>query len=108
MAFSYSLIMFSERDQILEADAGPIRVDQEFEMGTTMSGIGNTAALDVAEQSDAIAEVKQLIADLRDAAQDGRDLARRYGDLLQEVVNSYCHEFEQRAEAALARLEAVQ
>lgn len=85
-----------------------MRIDQKFEMGIRMSGIGTTAAMNVAEQSDAIAEVKQLIADLRDAAQDGRDLARRYGDLLQEVVDSYCHEFEQRAEAALARLEAVQ
>lgn len=100
--------MFSERDQSFEARTEPTRVDQEFEMGPTMPGIGNATAMNVDEQTDAIAEVKQLIADLRDAAQDGRDLARRYGDLLQEVVNSYCHEFEQRAEAALARLEAVQ
>jgi hypothetical protein len=50
---------------------------------------------------------RQLIRDLRDAAQDGRDLARRYADVLQKVVDEYCDEFEKRAEAALARLEAV-
>jgi hypothetical protein len=34
-------------------------------------------------------------------------LARRYADVLQNVVDEYCVEFEKRAEAALARLEAA-
>ncbi len=59
------------------------------------------------EREEALAEVRQLIIDLRDAAQDGRDLARRYADVLQNVVDEYCIEFEKRAEAALARLEAA-
>ncbi|AYV45391.1 hypothetical protein CFHF_09270 [Caulobacter flavus] len=59
------------------------------------------------ERDEALAEVRQLIIDLRDAAQDGRDLARRYADVLQNVVDEYCIEFEKRAEAALARLEAA-
>ena len=37
----------------------------------------------------------------------GRQLARRYADVLQNVVDDYCTEFEKRAEAALARLEAA-
>jgi DNA polymerase IIIc chi subunit len=67
------------------------------------------AALTVSasEREDAMAEVRQLITDLRDAAQDGRHLARRYTDVLQNVVDEYCTEFEKRAEAALARLEAA-
>jgi hypothetical protein len=65
------------------------------------------AAVPGAEQDETIAEVRQLIMDLRDAAQDGRELARRYADVLQKVVDEYCVEFEKRAEAALARLEAV-
>ena len=65
------------------------------------------AAVQAAERDETIAEVRQLIMDLRDAAQDGRDLARRYADALQKVVDEYCDEFEKRAEAALARLEAV-
>ena len=59
------------------------------------------------ERDEAVAEVRQLITDLRDAAQDGRALARRYADVLTSVVDEYCVEFEKRAEAALARLEAV-
>ena len=59
------------------------------------------------DRDETIAEVRQLIMDLRDAAQDGRELARRYADVLQKVVDEYCDEFEKRAEAALARLEAV-
>ena len=59
------------------------------------------------ERDEALAEVRQLIIDLRDAAQDGRDLARRYADVLQNVVDEYGIEFEKRAEAALARLEAA-
>lgn len=51
-------------------------------------------------------EVRQLIVDLREAARDGRRLARRYAELLEKVVDEYCVEFEQRAEAALTRLEA--
>lgn len=51
-------------------------------------------------------EVRQLIVDLRDASRDGRKLAQRYAELLEKVVEEYCVEFELRAEAALARLEA--
>lgn len=51
-------------------------------------------------------DVRQLITDLRDAAHDGRRLARRYAELLEKIVDEYCVEFEQRAEAALARLNA--
>jgi phage I-like protein len=60
-----------------------------------------------AEREEAMEEVRQLITDLRDAAQDGRALARRYAEVLQSVVDEYCTEFEQRAEAALQRLEAL-
>ncbi len=67
-----------------------------------------SAAVQAAERDETIAEVRQLIVDLRDAAQDGRELARKYADVLQKVVEEYCTEFEQRAEAALARLEADQ
>lgn len=59
------------------------------------------------DRDEAVAEVRQLITDLRDAAQDGRQLARHYADVLQNVVDEYCNEFEKRAEAALARLEAA-
>jgi signal transduction histidine kinase len=59
------------------------------------------------EIDEAMAEVRQLIVDLRDAAQDGRELARRYSEILQNVVDGYCVEFEQRAESALAKLESV-
>lgn len=51
-------------------------------------------------------EVRQLIVDLREAAKDGRLLAQRYAQLLEKVVEDYCVEFEKRAEAVLARLEA--
>ncbi len=59
------------------------------------------------EMSDALTEVRQLIVDLRDAAQDGRELARRYSEILQNVVDEYCVEFEQRAASALSRLESI-
>lgn len=75
---------------------------------TAMSArLANAAALSASDREDALAEVRQLITDLRDAAQDGRQLARRYADVLQNVVDEYCIEFEKRAEAALARLEAA-
>ena len=51
-------------------------------------------------------EVRQLIVDLRDAARDGRHLAQRYAELLEKVVEEYCVEFEKRAEAVLARMDA--
>ena len=73
-------------------------------MGMTQA----SAAVQAAELDETNAEIRQLIVDLRDAAQDGRELARRYADVLQQVVDEYCVEFEKRAEAALARLEAVQ
>lgn len=66
------------------------------------------AASTAVGQDDIISEVRQLISDLRDAAQDGRHLAQRYAEILQNVVDEYCVEFEKRAEAALAKLEAVQ
>jgi hypothetical protein len=66
------------------------------------------ADFSASEREDAMAEVRQLITDLRDAAQDGRALARRYADVLTNVVDEYCLEFEKRAEAALARLETVE
>jgi signal transduction histidine kinase len=62
----------------------------------------------VTEMDEAMAEMRQLVTDLRDAAQDGRELARRYAEILQNVVEEYCVEFEQRAVSALARLEAAQ
>lgn len=51
-------------------------------------------------------DVRQLIVDLREAARDGRQLAQRYAELLEKVVEEYCVEFEKRAEAVLAKLEA--
>eukprot|EP01035_Chromulina_nebulosa_P023716 gene23716-30757_t len=81
---------------------GPITHETEGAMGLPQAA----AAVQAAERDETIAEVRQLIMDLRDAAQDGRDLARRYADVLQKVVDEYCDEFEKRAEAALARLEA--
>lgn len=60
-----------------------------------------------AERKEAMEEVRQLITDLRDAAQDGRALARRYAEVLQNVVDEYCVEFEKRADAALQRLERL-
>jgi hypothetical protein len=72
------------------------------------SALLSTAALSASDREEALAEARQLIIDLRDAAQDGRQLARRYADVLQNVVDEYCIEFEKRAEAALARLETVE
>ena len=71
-------------------------------MGMTQS----VAAPPATDRNETIAEVRQLIEDLRDATKDGRDLAQRYADVLVKVVEEYCVEFEMRAEAALARLEA--
>ena len=51
-------------------------------------------------------EARQLIVDLRDAARDGRHLAQRYAELLEKVVEEYCVEFEKRADAVLARMDA--
>ena len=59
-------------------------------------------------ENDVQAQARQLIVDLRDAARDGRMLADRYADLLKKTVEEYCVEFEQRAEAILARLEQAQ
>ena len=73
-----------------------------------MGVIQGAAAVSATGQDETLAEVRQLIEDLRDAAQDGRDLAKRYADVLTKVVEEYCVEFEKRAEAALARLEADQ
>jgi hypothetical protein len=56
-------------------------------------------------REEILEEVRQLVTDLRDATQDGRDLARRYADVLRNVVDEYCLEFEKRAEAALEKLE---
>lgn len=70
-------------------------------MMVAQSDRGPSPALPESEE-----EVRQLIVDLREAARDGRRLAQRYAELLEKVVDEYCVEFEQRAEAALARLEA--
>jgi signal transduction histidine kinase len=59
-------------------------------------------------RQEALNEVRQLIVDLRDAAQDGRSLARRYAEVLQNVVDEYCVEFEKRAQAVLEKLEAYE
>lgn len=98
--------MFIERDQLLTAD----RVGLDKRGGETEPAMGmpQSAAANPAADNETIAEVRQLIEDLRDAAQDGRDLARRYADVLVKVVEEYSVEFEKRADAALARLEAVQ
>ena len=56
-------------------------------------------------REDVLEEIRQLVTDLRDATQDGRVLAKRYADVLQNVVDEYCLEFEKRAEAALEKLE---
>ena len=56
-------------------------------------------------REEVLEEVRQLVTDLRDATQDGRNLAKRYADVLQNVVDEYCLEFEKRAEAALEKLE---
>lgn len=56
-------------------------------------------------REDVLEEVRQLVTDLRDASQDGRILAKRYAEVLQNVVDEYCLEFEKRAEAALKKLE---
>ena len=61
-----------------------------------------------AAREEALNEVRQLVTDLRDAAQDGRSLARRYAEVLQNVVDEYCVEFEKRAQAALEKLEAFE
>ena len=61
----------------------------------------------VVTKEEAICEMRLLVSDLRDAASDSRRLANRYADLLRSVVEEYCGEFEQRAFAALARLEAA-
>lgn len=65
------------------------------------------AAPAASERDQAMAEVRQLILDLKNATQDGKLLAQRYADVLQGVVNEYCSEFEKRAEAALARMDAT-
>ena len=59
------------------------------------------------ERDLAMAETRQLIIDLKNATQDGKLLAQRYAEVLQGVVNEYCSEFEKRAEAALARMDAA-
>jgi hypothetical protein len=97
---------FVEHDHLLTAG----HVDALFQRGGRRNQMARIAAADfsASEREDAMAEVRQLITDLRDAAQDGRALARRYADVLTNVVDEYCIEFEKRAEAALARLETVE
>lgn len=80
----------TEPDRHLRPDAG---TDQD---GT---------ALAQPTREEVLEEIRQLVTDLRDATQDGRNLAKRYADVLQNVVDEYCLEFEKRAEAALEKLE---
>ncbi len=56
-------------------------------------------------REEVIEEVRALVTDLRDATVDGRALAKRYAEVLQNVVDEYCLEFEKRAQAALEKLE---
>lgn len=58
------------------------------------------------EEISSSEEARLLARDLRDAARDGRMLAERYAELLRKVVDEYCVEFEARADALLARLDA--
>lgn len=67
--------------------------------------MASAAPVTSARREEALEEVRQLVTDLRDAAQDGRGLAKRYAEVLQNVVDEYCLEFEQRAQAALEKLE---
>jgi signal transduction histidine kinase len=75
-------------------------------------GTGDEAALATASlgqetREDILEEIRQLVTDLRDATQDGRGLARRYAEVLQNVVDEYCVEFEKRAQAALEKLDRL-
>ena len=96
--------MINSSPQVMSA---PILSGEAGENSLAQSARIAVADFSASEREDAMAEVRQLITDLRDAAQDGRALARRYADVLQNVVDEYCNEFEKRAEAALARLEAA-
>ncbi len=81
----------------------PLKTD-----GLGDAGRQDTAAVAQLHQptrEEVLEEVRQLVTDLRDATQDGRVLAKRYADVLQNVVDEYCLEFEKRAEAALQKLE---
>jgi hypothetical protein len=98
---------FVEHDHLLTADRSALIPSGEAGENRMAKASIAAAAFSASEREDAMAEVRQLITDLRDAAQDGRQLARRYADVLQNVVDDYCTEFEKRAEAALARLEAA-
>lgn len=70
--------------------------------------MGSPAPVPAAGREEVLEEVRQLITDLRDAAQDGRGLARRYAEILQNVVDEYCVEFEKRAQSALEKLESFE
>lgn len=67
--------------------------------------MASAAPAPAVSRAEVLEEVRQLVTDLRDAAQDGRGLAKRYAEILQNVVDEYCLEFEQRAQAALEKLE---
>ncbi len=67
--------------------------------------MASAAPVTAVSREEVLEEVRQLVTDLRDAAQDGRGLAKRYAEVLQNVVDEYCLEFEQRAQAALEKLE---
>jgi hypothetical protein len=96
--------MINSSPQVMSA---PFFSGEAGENRMAQSACAAAADFSASEREDAMAEVRQLIIDLRDAAQDGRALARRYADVLTSVVDEYCNEFEQRAEAALARLETT-
>lgn len=71
-----------------------------------MSMVSERVRTDPFEEISSSEEARLLVRDLRDAARDGRMLAERYAELLRKVVDEYCVEFEARADALLARLDA--
>jgi signal transduction histidine kinase len=90
----------TQPDRPLTADGLP---DKSGETGD--EAMASLSPVRQETREEVLEEVRQLVTDLRDATQDGRILAKRYADVLQNVVDEYCLEFEKRAEAALEKLE---
>jgi len=91
----------TQPDHPLTADG--LQPDNRGEAGDQDMAV--LAQLPQPTREEVLEEIRQLVTDLRDATQDGRNLAKRYADVLQNVVDEYCLEFEKRAEAALEKLE---